>query len=73
VQRLAASGTLDGEQIAAARRDAATRLAAQIPDREKEPLCDHVLENSGTLEELRERVHAIFRELSAEAADKPSR
>jgi dephospho-CoA kinase len=56
VARLAA-GT-GGEAAAAA--DARRRLAAQIPDSEKEPYADYILRNDGDLEHLRGQVAAAF-------------
>jgi dephospho-CoA kinase len=55
------------ERHADAERDARSRLAAQIPDGEKIGLCDYVIDNSGSLENLRERVESIFPELEAAA------
>jgi len=47
--------------------DARARLAAQIPDREKIPLCDYVIHNDGPLAETQKRVESIFSELAAAA------
>lgn len=49
----------------AAAADARLRLAAQIPDREKAPRCDYVIENTGSLEALQEQVKAIYEELKS--------
>ncbi|HVJ08473.1 MAG TPA: dephospho-CoA kinase [Acidisarcina sp.] len=57
------------ESVAA---DARARLAQQIPDSEKAPRCDYVIENTGTLEDLGSRVREIYRELSALAQRNPS-
>ncbi len=43
--------------------DARKRLAAQIPDAEKAPLCDWVIDNSGELEATRAEVRIVHREL----------
>lgn len=43
--------------------DARSRLAAQIPDREKAPLCDYVIENTGDTDRTQTRVESIYREL----------
>lgn len=48
---------------AGAEEDARARLAAQIPDREKIPRCEYVIDNSGSLEQTRMAVEAIYREL----------
>ena len=43
--------------------DARKRLAAQIPDAEKAPLCDWVIDNSGDLEATRAEVRSVHAEL----------
>lgn len=48
-------------------RDARARLAAQIPDREKARMCDYVIENSGSIEQVRETVRDIYYRLEAES------
>lgn len=48
-------------------RDARARLAAQIPDREKAPLCDFVIRNSGSIQETRDTVRDIYFRLEAES------
>jgi dephospho-CoA kinase len=53
------------DRRAQAERDAQARLAAQIPDREKAPLCDYIIDNSGTLEATRAQIERVFRELHA--------
>jgi dephospho-CoA kinase len=47
--------------------DARARLAAQIPDSEKIPLCDYVIYNDGPLKETQGQVERIFAELAAAA------
>jgi len=47
--------------------DARERLAAQIPDSEKIPLCDYVIYNDRTRDETRRQVERIFAELAAAA------
>jgi len=54
----------DAESLAA---DARNRLAAQIPDAEKAPLCDWVIDNSGDIEMTRTSVVSIYAELKAAA------
>jgi dephospho-CoA kinase len=49
-------------------QDARKRLAAQIPDAEKIPLCDWVIDNSGSLESIRPEIAAIYAQLLAESA-----
>jgi dephospho-CoA kinase len=48
---------------AGAEADARARLAAQIPDGEKAPRCEYVIDNTGSLEQTRIAVEAIYREL----------
>jgi dephospho-CoA kinase len=52
--------------------DARSRLGAQIPDREKLPFCDYVIENTGTREETRQQVEQIYRELQELASATPN-
>jgi len=47
--------------------DARKRLAAQIPDAEKAPLCNWVIDNSGESEKTRAAVISIYAELKAAA------
>jgi dephospho-CoA kinase len=44
--------------------DARARLAAQIPDEEKIPRCQYLIDNSGSLQETRRRVEDIHRQLT---------
>jgi dephospho-CoA kinase len=52
-----------------AEADARARIAAQIPDAEKAPRCDYVIENRGPLEETRAVVGNIYRELVRDAQE----
>ena len=45
--------------------DGRSRLAAQIPDREKAPFCDYVIHNEGDIQQTRRQVERIFAELKA--------
>jgi dephospho-CoA kinase len=56
------------EERAGAERDARSRLAAQLPDAVKIPLCDAVIDNSGSLEATRAQVDRIAGELRAAAS-----
>ena len=61
---MAKEGSEGGEsRLTALRRDARARLAAQIPDQEKAPRCDYVIDNTGPLNETRTVVATIYREL----------
>ena len=51
------SGSGDPEALAA---EARRRLARMIPDADKAPRCDFVIENEGTLEHLEERVQQVW-------------
>lgn len=51
------------EQRAAAERDARQRLEAQLPDAEKIPQSDYVIDNSGAIESTRRRAEEIAAEL----------
>ena len=48
----------------ATREHAEARLAAQLPIDEKRDLADHVIDNSGSIEETRRQVEALFQELA---------
>lgn len=63
LDRMATSGVPAKELEA----DARARLAAQIPDCEKIPLCDYVIRNDRTLVETQKQVERIFAELAAAA------
>lgn len=47
--------------------DARARIAAQIPDGEKLPFCDYIIENKLDIAETRSRVRAIYQELSEQS------
>jgi dephospho-CoA kinase len=48
------------EETAALEEDGRKRIAMQMTDQEKAPLCDFVIENSGSLEALDSQVQQIF-------------
>ena len=54
-------------EMAALEQDAKSRLAAQIPDREKIAHCDYIIDNSGSAASTRTQVETIFPELQAAA------
>ncbi len=58
--------TLSAEQRIAVEEDGRKRMAAQMPDREKAPLCDFVIENSGPVEKLEADVQHILKKLQRE-------
>jgi dephospho-CoA kinase len=63
LERLSPGATLDPEKRKALEQDARLRLAAQIPDSEKIPLVDEVIDNSGPLEETQRQVDTVFARL----------
>jgi dephospho-CoA kinase len=67
IARYAARSAATLEQRAAAAADARRRLAHQIPDAEKAAQADFVLDNSGTMDELRVQVAAVWEKLKAES------
>lgn len=67
VARYSARIAATPEQLEAAEADARQRLAHQIPDAEKAAQADFVLDNSGTMDELRTQVAAVWRRLKDES------
>jgi dephospho-CoA kinase len=64
VARMAGSdATLEAR--AALAEEAARRIAAQLPDREKIPLSDTILHNDGPLEEVFRQTEELYRKLQA--------
>jgi len=63
VTRFAARQKMDLE---AARKEVIRRMAAQLPDEEKIKAADYVIDNSGPLEQTRERVRLVWQELQAD-------
>jgi dephospho-CoA kinase len=64
IQRMAKRHGISPE---AAKREIERRMAAQLSDEEKIKAADYVIDNSGTLENSRERALEIFAELHREA------
>ena len=60
IQRWAARVGVDEET---ARREVGRRMAAQLPDEEKVKAADYVIDNSGSLDNARERVREVYGEL----------
>jgi dephospho-CoA kinase len=65
IARFAARQKLDSET---ARREVTRRMAAQLPEEEKIKAADHVIDNSGSLDQTREQVREVWGKLHAEAA-----
>jgi dephospho-CoA kinase len=53
-----------------ARADAEARMAAQATDGERRAVATHLLDNSGTREELEAQVDAVWQDLKRHAASK---
>jgi dephospho-CoA kinase len=70
IQRWAARVGVDEES---ARREVERRMAAQLPDEEKIKAADYVIDNSGSLDETRERVEEVYGRVSRGDGDKEAR
>jgi len=70
LERLGAGSAATAEQLKAFEQDARSRLAAQIPDSEKIPHSDYVIDNSGSLEHTQRRVGEVFASLQQAATRK---
>jgi dephospho-CoA kinase len=66
VARFAARQKIDLE---AARKEVVRRMAAQLSDEEKIKAADHVIDNSGSLDQTREQVREVWQKLTGEAAE----
>lgn len=60
IDRIAAGSSLSSERRAELAAEARRRLAQQIPDEEKAPLSDFVLDNNGSLEDLEEEIDELW-------------
>ncbi|MGC1782467.1 MAG: dephospho-CoA kinase [Acidobacteriaceae bacterium] len=65
VARMSAGRTLSAEEKVALEEDGRRRIAMQMADAEKIPLCDFVIENAGPLEEVEASVNDILVKLQA--------
>ncbi len=63
VERIAAGTPISAEARETLAEDARRRLRAQIPDAEKIAMCDYVIRNETSLEEVRAQVVTIFERL----------
>jgi dephospho-CoA kinase len=70
-QRVARCAARQKMSIDDARKEVARRMAAQLPDEEKIKAADFVIDNSGSLDQTREQVGKVWRQLQAEARGKP--
>jgi dephospho-CoA kinase len=64
VARFAARQKIDLET---ARKEVTRRMAAQLPDEEKIKAADHVIDNSGSLDQTRDQVRAVWKQLCVAA------
>jgi dephospho-CoA kinase len=46
-----------------ARKEVLRRMAAQLPDEEKIKVADHVIDNSGSLDDTAQQVKSVYQEL----------
>ena len=63
LERLAAGKQLEPEKRMQLERDALARLEKQIPDSEKIPRSDYVIDNGGSLEKTQQQVDEVFASL----------
>jgi len=66
-QRVARFAARQKIAVEAARKEVVRRMAAQLPDEEKIKAADHVIDNSGSLDQTREQAHQVWEKLRAEA------
>jgi dephospho-CoA kinase len=62
-QRIARFAARQGMNFNAARKEVERRMAAQLPDSEKIKAADYVIDNSGSLDNTRERVRNVWSKL----------
>jgi dephospho-CoA kinase len=65
--RVSADRTMSAEQKVALEEDGRKRIAQQMKDEEKAPLCDFVIENSGTIAGIDARVQEVLAQLQISA------
>jgi dephospho-CoA kinase len=66
-QRVARWAARTNIGLEAARLEVARRMAAQLPDEEKIKAADYLIDNSGSLDETRAKVGALYPQLRAQA------
>lgn len=71
-QRADRFATRQNISLDAARKEVARRMAAQLPDEEKIKAADYVIDNSGRLEQTREQVLGLWRQLSLHRSSSPA-
>ena len=68
-QRIARFATRQKIDPETARKEVTRRMAAQLPDEEKIKAADHVIDNSGSLDQTREQVRVVWQRLHADAQE----
>ena len=66
-QRVERWATRTNVNLETARQEVALRMAAQFPDEEKIKAADYVIDNSGSLDETKAKVSALYPKLRTEA------
>jgi dephospho-CoA kinase len=66
-QRIARFAARQKIDLETARKEVTRRMAAQLPDEEKIKAADHVIDNSGSLDQTREQVRVVWQRLHADA------
>ncbi|MHB8216396.1 MAG: dephospho-CoA kinase [Candidatus Sulfotelmatobacter sp.] len=69
-QRIARFAARQKLSIDEARKEVARRMAAQLPEAEKIKAADHVIDNSGSLDQTREQVRGVWEKLRSQAIAK---
>jgi dephospho-CoA kinase len=69
-QRVARWAARTNVDVETARQEVARRMAAQLPDEEKIKAADYVIDNSGSLDETKVKVSALYPKLRAQAEQK---
>jgi dephospho-CoA kinase len=71
VGRVSAGRTLSAAEREVIEADGRARIAVQIPDAEKAPLCDYVIDNSGPIDKTEDVVARIWSELKEQSTAEP--
>jgi dephospho-CoA kinase len=66
-QRIARFAARQKIGVEAARKEVTRRMAAQLPDEEKNKSADYVIDNSGSIEHTREQASEVWQKLRSEA------
>jgi len=65
-QRVARFAARQKIELETARKEVVRRMAAQLPDEEKIKAADHVIDNSGSLDQTREQARQVWEKLRAQ-------